>query len=73
MNAFVAMRHAFLSNAGILQRPQQAPSVRDSSGQLRDSIRMVSRLITQAKSELLIIDQYADVTLLDILSEKVPG
>ena len=38
-----------------------------------DSIRMVSRLITQAKSELLIIDPYADVTLLDILSEKQPG
>ena len=38
-----------------------------------DSIRMVSRLITQAKSELLIIDPYADATLLDILSEKAPG
>lgn len=38
-----------------------------------DSIRMVSRLITQAKSELLIIDPYADVTLLGILSEKAPG
>ena len=38
-----------------------------------DSIRMVSRLITRAKSELLIIDPYADATLLDILSEKVPG
>ena len=38
-----------------------------------DSIRMVSRLIMQAKSELLIIDPYADVTLLDILSEKAPG
>ena len=38
-----------------------------------DSIRMVSRLIAQAKSELLIIDPYADVTLLDILSEKTPG
>ncbi len=38
-----------------------------------DSIRMVSRLIAQAKSELLIIDPYADVTLLDILSEKAPG
>ena len=37
-----------------------------------DSIRMVSRLITQAKSELLIIDPYADATLLDILSEKAP-
>ena len=37
-----------------------------------DSIRMVSRLIAQAKSELLIIDPYADVTLLDILSEKAP-
>ena len=38
-----------------------------------DSIRMVSWLITQAKSELLIIDPYADVMLLDILSEKAPG
>ena len=38
-----------------------------------DSIRMVSRLVTQAKSELLIIDPNADVTLLDILSEKAPG
>ena len=38
-----------------------------------DSIRMVSRLIAQAKSELLIVDPYADVTLLDILSEKTPG
>ena len=38
-----------------------------------DSIRMVSRLIAQAKSELLVIDPYADVTLLDILSEKAPG
>ena len=34
---------------------------------------MVSRLIAQAKSELLIIDPYADVTLLDILSEKASG
>ena len=38
-----------------------------------DSIRMVSRLITQAKSELLIIDPYSDATTLDILSEKQPG
>ena len=38
-----------------------------------DSIRMVSRLIAQAKSELLIIDPYADMTLLDILSEKASG
>ena len=38
-----------------------------------DSIRMVSRLITQAKSALLIIDPYADATLLDVLSEKAPG
>ena len=38
-----------------------------------DSIRMVSRLIARAKSELLIIDPYADATLLDILSEKAPG
>ena len=97
MKAFVAMRHAFLSSAGILQRlgnvevkqietDKRLDTVFDALDRSKllpcgilpanseyDSIRMVSRLITQAKSELLIIDPYADVTLLDILSEKQPG
>ena len=97
MKAFVAMRHAFLSSAGILQRlgnvevkqietDKRLDTVFDALDRSKllpcgilpanseyDSIRMVSRLVTQAKSELLIIDPYADVTLLDILSEKAPG
>ena len=97
MRAFVVMRHAFLSSAGILQRlgnvevklietDKRLDTVFDALDRSKllpcgilpanseyDSIRMVSRLITQAKSELLIIDPYADVTLLDILSEKAPG
>ena len=97
MEAFVALRHAFLSSAGILQRlgnvevkqietDKRLDTVFDALDRSKllpcgilpanseyDSIRMVSRLITQAKSELLIIDPYADVTLLDILSEKAPG
>ena len=97
MRAFVVMRHAFLSSAGILQRlgnvevklietDKRLDTVFDALDRSKllpcgilpanseyDSIRMVSRLITQAKSELLIIDPYADVTLLDILSEKASG
>ena len=97
MEAFVALRHAFLSSAGILQRlgnvevklietDKRLDTVFDALDRSKilpcgilpanseyDSIRMVSRLIAQAKSELLIIDPYADVTLLDILSEKAPG
>ena len=97
MRAFVVMRHAFLSSAGILQRlgnvevklietDKRLDTVFDALDRSKllpcgilpanseyDSIRMVSRLITQAKSELLIIDPYADVALLDILSEKASG
>ena len=97
MRAFVVLRHALLSSAGILQRlgnvevklietDKRLDTVFDALDRSKllpcgilpanseyDSIRMVSRLITQAKSELLIIDPYADVTLLDILSEKAPG
>lgn len=97
MEAFVALRHAFLSSAGILQRlgnvevklietDKRLDTVFDALDRSKilpcgilpanseyDSIRMVSRLIAQAKSELLIIDPYADVTLLDILSEKASG
>ena len=97
MKAFVAMRHALLSSAGILQRlgnvevklietDKRLDTVFDALDRSKilpcgilpanseyDSIRMVSRLIAQAKSELLIIDPYADVTLLDILSEKAAG
>ena len=97
MRAFVVMRHAFLSSAGILQRlgnvevklietDKRLDTVFDALDRSKllpcgilpanseyDSIRMVSRLIAQAKLELLIIDPYADVTLLDILSEKAPG
>ena len=97
MRAFVVMRHAFLSSAGILQRlgnvevklietDKRLDTVFDALDRSKilpcgilpanseyDSIRMVSRLIAQAKSELLIIDPYADVTLLDILSEKASG
>ena len=97
MEAFVALRHALLSSAGILQRlgnvevklietDKRLDTVFDALGRGRllpsgiisantefDSIRQVSRLVESAKSELVIIDPYADVTLLDLLSEKGAG
>lgn len=38
-----------------------------------DSIRQVSRLVESAKSEIVIIDPYADATILDVLSGKGTG
>ena len=38
-----------------------------------DSIRMVSRLVESAKSEIVVIDPYADATILDVLSGKKAG
>ena len=97
MRAFVVMRDALLSSAGILQRlgnvevklietDKRLDTVFDALGRGRllpsgiisantefDSIRQVSRLVESAKSELVIIDPYADVTLLDLLSEKGAG
>ena len=38
-----------------------------------DSIRQVSRLVESAKSEVVVIDPYADATTLDVLSGKGAG
>ena len=38
-----------------------------------DSIRQVSRLVENAKSEIVVIDPYADATILDVLSGKKAG
>ena len=38
-----------------------------------DSIRQVSRLVESAKSEIVVIDPYADATILDVLSGKKTG
>ena len=56
-----------------LDRGRLLPSGIIPAGTEFDSIRQVSRLVESAKSELVIIDPYADVTLLDLLSEKGAG
>ena len=43
------------------------------SGSEYDSLRYVSRLVESAKSEILIVDPYSDVTTLDVLAKKQPG
>ena len=92
MRAFVAMRHALMSSAGVLQRlgtvevklietDKRLDTVFDALDRVRllpggiipagtefDSIRQVSRLVESAKSEIVIIDPYADATILDVLS-----
>ena len=97
MRAFVAMRHALMSSAGVLQRlgtvevklietDKRLDAVFDALGRGRllpsgiipantefDSIRQVSRLVESAKSEIVIIDPYADATILDVLTGKGAG
>ena len=97
MRAFVAMRHALMSSAGVLQRlgtvevklietDKRLDTVFDAldrgrllpsgiipAGTEFDSHRQVSRLIESAKSEIVIIDPYADATILDVLSGKGSG
>ena len=97
MRAFVAMRHALMSSAGVLQRlgtvevklietDKRLDTVFDALDRVRllpsgiipagtefDSIRQVSRLVESAKSEIVIIDPYADATILDVLSVKGAG
>ena len=43
------------------------------AGSEYDSLRYVSRLVESARSEILIIDPYSDVTTLDVLAKKKPG
>ena len=97
METFVAMRHALMSSAGVLQRlgtvevklietDKRLDTVFDALGRVRllpsgvipagteyDSIRQVSRLVESAKSEIVVIDPYADATILDVLSGKRAG
>ena len=94
MRAFVAMRHALMSSAGVLQRlgaieikqletdkkfetvftaldrGRLLPCGIIPAGTEYDSQRQVSRLVESAKSEIVIIDPYADATILDVLSGK---
>ena len=97
VRAFVAMRHALMSSAGVLQRlgtvevklietDKRLDTVFDALDRGRllpsgiipantefDSIRQVSRLVESAKSEIVVIDPYADATILDVLSGKKAG
>ena len=97
MRAFVAMRHALMSSAGVLQRlgtvevklietDRRLDTVFDALDRGRllpsgivpantefDSLRQVSRLVESAKSEIVVIDPYADATILDVLSGKGTG
>ena len=43
------------------------------AGSEYDSLRYVSRLVESARSEILIVDPYSDVTTLDVLAKKQPG
>ena len=43
------------------------------AGSEYDSLRYVSRLVESAKSEIVVIDPYADATILDVLSGKKTG
>ena len=43
------------------------------AGSEYDSLRYVSRLVESAKSEIVVIDPYADATILDVLSGKKAG
>ena len=43
------------------------------AGSEYDSLRYVTRLVESARSEILIIDPYSDVTTLDVLAKKRPG
>ena len=94
METFVAMRHALMSSAGVLQRlgtvevklietDKRLDTVFDAldrgrllpsgiipAGTEFDSQRQVSRLVESAKSEIVIIDPYADATILDVLTVK---
>ena len=56
-----------------LGRGRLLPSGIIPAGTEFDSIRQVSRLVESAKSEIVIIDPYADATILDVLSGKGAG
>ena len=56
-----------------LDRGRLLPSGIIPAGTEFDSHRQVSRLIESAKSEIVIIDPYADATILDVLSGKGTG
>ena len=56
-----------------LDRGRLLPSGIIPAGTEFDSIRQVSRLVESAKSEIVIIDPYADTTTLDVLSGKGAG
>ena len=45
----------------------------DRYGAYAFTLRYVSRLVESAKSEILIIDPYSDVTILDVLAKKQSG
>ena len=56
-----------------LGRGRLLPSGIIPAGTEFDSIRQVSRLVESAKSEIVVIDPYADATILDVLSGKGAG
>ena len=56
-----------------LDRGRLLPSGIIPAGTEFDSQRQVSRLVESAKSEIVIIDPYADATILDVLSGKGAG
>ena len=53
-----------------LDRGRLLPSGIIPAGTEYDSQRQVSRLVESAKSEIVVIDPYADATILDVLSGK---
>ena len=56
-----------------LDRGRLLPNGIIPAGTEFDSHRQVSRLIESAKSEIVVIDPYADATILDVLSGKKAG
>ena len=56
-----------------LDRGNLLPSGILPAGSEYDSLRYVSRLVESAKSEIVVIDPYADATILDVLSGKKAG
>ena len=56
-----------------LGRVRLLPSGIIPAGTEFDSIRQVSRLVESAKSEIVVIDPYADATILDVLTGKGAG
>ena len=73
MNVFVSMRHFLQNNSEIILSYNQRPQRIFFQGQIFDTYAKFESILASAENEIILIDNYVDLSILQRLAKKKPA